>query len=185
MSGSEALKMIREMINHVDEAAKGKTYKRAEDAMKKKALELANDSWRKRTSPDGKAWNGTRGPVTLGGMGGALQRTLRVEDTANGFKVTVDGKSFGRHTMAGVQQYGGLTTSGFKGKTRGGAKARHALANKGSKRGLMTYRTPSGWKRTYFTVHHGNKMLPWHTEVPTSWTSALRAAAESALIGGR
>jgi hypothetical protein len=136
----------------------------------------ANRGWDHRVSPHGEPWRSTAGgPVSMVQTGG-LRRSLRVLTSPDGsIRLFVGpGKTFGRHSVASVQQYGGWTVSGYSKSGKRGAKVRAYERIKGSGKGLMIYKVNGQWRRGYSTVHNPNAMLPDGGRLPPAWEAALR-----------
>jgi len=138
---------------------------------------LVAEQWTGHRTPAGAPWLGTRGQALTLQQKLQLRRSLHVELTPEGLRVTIGSRTFGRRTDASVMQFGGLTVSGFTKRSRGASKLRAAMANRGLGKGLMTYRTRDGWRSTYAVRHAPNPLLPEPGSMPAHWAGELEDAA--------
>jgi hypothetical protein len=133
--------------------------------------------WSGHRAPKGMPWLGNFGQSLTFQQKLQLRRSLHVELTPAGIRISLGSRTFGRRSDASVLQFGGLTVSGFAKRSRGAAKLRFQSTNRRLGGGLMTYRTPVGWRSTYSVRHQPNELLPEQGSIPQGWAEELETAA--------
>jgi hypothetical protein len=175
---------LHRLVAKLHQASRGELMQAIRKEVAAELERLAARAWAERRTPDGKPWTGTHGQALTLEQTGAMRRSLKVTILPDGIVITVGPGARtipGRHTITSNQQFGGLTVSGFRKTSRGGAKARWLATNRGSHKGLMRFRVNGRWVSTYATRHTGNRMLPDQGQLPEAWATALQAAAERAV----
>jgi len=173
-----ATRELHALIAKFDELARGKLMNEMRYELGRTLDRLALEQWTGHRTPAGAPWLGTLGNTLTLQKKLQLRRSLKVELTPEGIKISIGSRTFGRRTDASVMQYGGLTVSHFTKRSRGAAKVRALFANRNSGKGLMTFLGKKGWRSTYSVHHEANPILPEPGAMPVRWSEAFQETVD-------